>query len=396
MNPFENRNNQMLFREANYHLHQAQEEKLKKKYEVMGARRAARMDVLLDPRRRTMGVDKDFLIEQEKEVEARKHDEKAEEKKQMAETSAICAAVSMLERQEAAAIRAKLQEAAQQSATKESSDTWDLNDPKHVLKSMPARVGLDDPRLGPSSIQVFSGEDPLAVERKAIQSAQFRAWLKQVQDEKEAYKRKEYEEMMAFSKRSDGVGQTVEAIEKQQAAIARQRFIEAKEYNLRMIGEKAAAKMAAKAEDEWADKQAMNTLVTSGAGMGFLGESMTDGVSHANPNRIRPDYYRGRPSASGEVLMNGYKEQMKTRVIDKEAQKALDLQLAAEAAEGRRQAFLVERKHEEDRLRRNREQKEALDKQLQEAEARKKAEKEEFHKPAFTPHFFEAFGKTDF
>jgi hypothetical protein len=59
-------------------------------------------------------------------------------------------------------------------------------------------------------------------------------------------------------------------------------------------------------------------------------------------------------------------------------------------------ALLVERKHEEDRLRRNREQKEALDKQLQEAEARKKAEKEEFHKPAFTPHFFEAFGKTDF
>jgi hypothetical protein len=386
----------MLFREANYHLHLAQEEKMKKKFEVMGARRAARMDVLLDPRRRTMGVDKDFLVEQEQAVHAKKEDEKAEEKKQMAETAAICSAVSMLERQEAAATRAKLQAAASQSATKESSDTWDLNDPKMVLKTMPARIGLDDPRLGPSSIQVFSGEDPLALERKAIQSAQFRAWLKQVQEEKDALKKKEYDEMMAFSKRSDGVGQTVEAIEKQQATIARQRFIEAKDYNLRMIGEKAAMKMAAKAEDEWADKQAMNTLVTSGAGMGFLGENVSDGVSHANPNRIRPDYYRGRPSASGDVLMNGYKEQMKTRIIDKEAQKALDLKLAAEAAEGRRLAFLVERQHEEDKLRRNREMKEALDKQLQEAEARKRAQKEEDHRPAFTKDFFEAFGKTDF
>lgn len=53
---------------------------------------------------------------------------------------------------------------------------WDLSDPDTVKYDLPARVGDDDPRNGPASVQKFSGEDLHAGERKKLQMAQQKAW----------------------------------------------------------------------------------------------------------------------------------------------------------------------------------------------------------------------------
>lgn len=44
---------------------------------------------------------------------------------------------------------------------------WDLNDPDTLKKDRPAREGDDDPRCGPSSMQMFDGEDLHKAEREA-------------------------------------------------------------------------------------------------------------------------------------------------------------------------------------------------------------------------------------
>jgi len=362
----------------------------------MGARRAARLDTLLDPRTRTMGLDVDFIASQEKEKHLRAEDARAEARAAAEETARQVAAVKVLERGEEAAKRAILQAAAVQSATRESTDSWDLNDPKRVLKTRPAREGLDDPALGPASAQVFAGEDPLAPERKVLQAAQFRAWLTQVQGERDALRAREQAEMMAFARRSDGTAATADAMEAETAAAARARQVAAAQFNLREIEAKAAAKRGEKLQDIAEDLATMQTLVTRGAGMGLLAEDMGDGVSHASESRIRPDYYRGRPGASGAELMRGYAEQMQTRVADRAQQKALDDRLAREAAEHSRLAAKVERRHEQDVRERNLATRAALDRQLEELKARRAAERAEHQRPGFNDHFFESFGKTDF
>ncbi len=98
---------------------------------------------------------------------------------------------------------------------KEESDTWDLNDPKRIPKTLPARIGDDDPRLGPCSAQVFAGEDLLFAERKALQQAQNRAWVKQVSDERAAVKAKEHAEMMAFASTTMGAAASAEEVLKE-------------------------------------------------------------------------------------------------------------------------------------------------------------------------------------
>merc|ERR1719169_264082 len=54
----------------------------------------------------------------------------------------------------------------------QSRREYDLNDPLAKRKGVPARVGDDDPRCGPSSMQKFSGEDLMKEERIRQQRAE--------------------------------------------------------------------------------------------------------------------------------------------------------------------------------------------------------------------------------
>ena len=62
------------------------------------------------------------------------------------------------------------------SQTKEQRREWDLSNPQAVRLAQPARVGDDDERCGPASIQRFDGEDLTAAQRKKLQMAQQVAW----------------------------------------------------------------------------------------------------------------------------------------------------------------------------------------------------------------------------
>jgi hypothetical protein len=53
---------------------------------------------------------------------------------------------------------------------------YDLNDPLALKKDKPVRTGDDDPRLGPSSMQKFDGEDLHASQRLQQQKQQMRVW----------------------------------------------------------------------------------------------------------------------------------------------------------------------------------------------------------------------------
>ena len=60
---------------------------------------------------------------------------------------------------------------------KEQRREWDLQDPKSKSKEPPTRLGDVDPRLGPASMQVFSGEDLDGPLRKKVCRTCRSLWL---------------------------------------------------------------------------------------------------------------------------------------------------------------------------------------------------------------------------
>lgn len=146
-----------------------------------------------------------------------------------------------------------------QMTRKTQADSWDLNDPARVRNSMPARVGIDDPRLGPASAQVFSGEDVLGPERRALQKAQFAAWVSQAHAEKEAKKAAEKEELTTYARRMAEVVKVADELETAISDLGKQRQADAAATNLRMAAENLEKK---KAEREWEQQVCRHDRIT--------------------------------------------------------------------------------------------------------------------------------------
>jgi len=59
----------------------------------------------------------------------------------------------------------------------ENAREWDLNDRNQWKYLTPTRISDDDPRLGPSSGQIFTGEDLQASRRKKAQQEQLKIYF---------------------------------------------------------------------------------------------------------------------------------------------------------------------------------------------------------------------------
>lgn len=96
----------------------------------------------------------------------------------------------MLEKEQAERSRRlakKIQDFREQKQQLRNQREFDLWDPNQLKKELPARVGDDDPRCGPSSLQCFSGEDLDRATRLRVQQEQLRHNLEeQLQEQHQA------------------------------------------------------------------------------------------------------------------------------------------------------------------------------------------------------------------
>jgi len=157
----------------------------------------ARRTRILDTKRFRHGVPHDVLDKQIAEKKAAADAIKAEDEYHdryrviSDQVAQVCESI----RHEATRERQKAVTAyTMENLRKEQRREYSLSDPNLIKTERPARDGDNDPRLGPSSIQYFEGEDFLAQQRKKEAVASTREWLayqiaqkKEVQDrEKEA------------------------------------------------------------------------------------------------------------------------------------------------------------------------------------------------------------------
>lgn len=80
-----------------------------------------------------------------------------------------------------------------ENCRKEQRREYHLSDPNVIKTERPARDGDNDPRLGPSSVQSFEGEDFLAQQRKKEAVASTREWLAYQIAQKKLYQEQEKE-----------------------------------------------------------------------------------------------------------------------------------------------------------------------------------------------------------
>jgi len=96
---------------------------------------------------------------------------------------------------------------------------FDLNNPKAVTSSLPARMGDDDPRCGPASMQQFNGEDLFKEERDRQQRLATTNALEQQMFEKEMLKRMSDDGDADFSQQAQDIIDLRNEVEASEASL---------------------------------------------------------------------------------------------------------------------------------------------------------------------------------
>jgi hypothetical protein len=242
-----------MFRSTNHALEEAKDAKEAARLASLRANREARMNRLLDPRTH-VGTDTGALDIQKKALELRAAESRAEKLAELSQAVFTSSSLRAEEEREKVARRAAAAATAAaldaQVAARTARSTFDLEDKARLRRDGPVRAGVDDPRLGLSSAQVFTGEDVTARERTLLQQAQVRAWTAQQVAEKEAARAAERDartsaaqEMIRYAELA---GQLDSAAN---AALRAQRNAFLKE-NEGLAAEKVAARAAARASEK--------------------------------------------------------------------------------------------------------------------------------------------------
>lgn len=343
-----------------------------------------RAERLKDPKVRKMGIDREALDAQVREKESLRRLEKERDDYYDRQALLMDRHACALQ-QEVNAIRAarekELQDYRQTFQKKELRREWDLNDPEAKRKELPARVGDEDPRNGPSSLQKFEGEDLDYAARRAAQQRQQREWAQQQVNEKLAKKWMEQERDRAFDDRNEETNFRLHEMEQK---IAEQRRLMEKnvaEFNRALAEQQRREAVRAKEEDDRLGLEEIAYQMDSD----FLNERET--VVGGLGTTVRSDRYKGLSDKQQTQFRAEQDEQLRElrrrRLLEVEEKKQWSQQENMQL----RMANALDRQRERER-RAEREKLAETQKMQAEASAQRKAQLDELYTNAVDEDYF--------
>jgi hypothetical protein len=227
---------------------------------------------------------------------------------------------------------------------KESRREWDLNDPKRVASDVPIRLGDDDPRLGPASIQKFQGEDLELCDRKRAQAQQMRQWIQQQTDERDAKRWLEAERDRQYEDREEEARVRAQELELAAQKQHREIALATAEFNKKLAEGKRRDDAILKERETLQNLQEITNALESP----FLTESAEQCVHAFDSTRSRPDRFKGLPcdfSRQGQAEQRAERQRLKQEDAEKEAawasfseqQRRIAMKIEAEAKRKRQQ-----------------------------------------------------------
>eukprot|EP00759_Apiculatamorpha_spiralis_P055134 PhF_6_TR7289/c0_g1_i1/m.10897 len=294
-----------------------------------------RLQRVLDPKIRTIGIDKAALDEQLREKQEIQKLEKDRDEYFNQQLLMMDQHAQYLQRE---ADRVRSQKHANITnfhATyqkKQMGREWDLNDPKRVLHELPARVGDDDIRNGPASLQKFEGEDLDAACRKQVQAQQMRKWAQEQIDEREMKSLIEKEYNTAFDRRSEEMAHRAFQIEQQVASQRKQAAMTTAAFNKAIAEQKANEKKLGKHRETLHNLEEIRNMIDSD----FLSES-------------QPIREKGMSMSERQTILDQQQAQREELRQKKLRQAEEERQVAMQEEMERRMAVALERQRERER-----------------------------------------------
>eukprot|EP00708_Paratrimastix_pyriformis_P002996 GAFH01001760.1.p1 GENE.GAFH01001760.1~~GAFH01001760.1.p1 ORF type:complete len:386 (-),score=132.82 GAFH01001760.1:293-1366(-) len=326
---------------------------------------------IFDAKNRTIGVDKTAL---EAQVAERKEREELEKQRDRAFDMQALAAEQHLIQMEADIQRERAEVARQvenyraQFQQTTMRKEFDLNNPDALKLDVPARIGDDDPRLGPSSLQRFDGEDLSVTDRKKQQQQQQRDFI--IQQAQEKLKRQQFDEETERLRqlREREVALRLRELELEAERARRVTAVQTKQFNL------AQAEEARAAESRRRHEETLDSIEETRHWMegSFLNEDMNRQVAATNPRRVVPYAYKGLFPEQHQAILEMQRKQQEELRQAREREATAEREYARQQAAISRTLTLQER--EAERLRRDAAQRLAEEHRQQALQAKEKLE----------------------
>lgn len=268
----------------------------------------ARKQRIFNARRRVIGIDATALEHQVKEKQEIEQDAQERQRK-FAEEQRRQSRFLEQKNREQQQLRHQLDNEVNRFRSlyqrPEQSRDFDLFDPDGLKKSLPARVGDDDPRLSVSGAQIFDGEDLTEKDRKRIQKQQQRSWLEQqIRDKRQAEQERIAAEKF-LEQALDAREQRVRQLAAEERNIRHKIQENVDQFNRQLMQQQEYEKQQKKQEEEEYNLAEIYNNVTSD----ILTENPEVATSNLGPNRIIPYAYKGMSAAELEQIRLGQMQQ---------------------------------------------------------------------------------------
>lgn len=306
---------------------------------------ADRRHRIFDAKRRMIGVDKQALDDQVLEKTQLKGLAKQLDSVHDKTAINIDKQLKLLEMEKGRIKRGMEQEAKEFSIKNlhyEARREFDLNDPNAKKKDVPARIGDDDPRCGPASLQKFAGEDLMKRQREVQQQKAQASWVEQQIFEKTMAAQAIQDESDHFAVGVEGITQLRTEIEKKEEGLRKELQSAQQLHNLHKARENEGIKKMGAAQDNHLNAKEMEHHAADA----FLNET----IPYHNANgRIKRDMYKGSNRSERVEVATLQKSQ----VEDKQGAKIAEMQgsaaFEAQTEMTRRQLVAMEREKQRTR-----------------------------------------------
>jgi hypothetical protein len=186
---------------------------------------------------------------------------------------------------------------------------WDLNDPNRLKNDSPARVGDDDPRCGPASMQQFAGEDLGLKNRVKRDKLKMRSLLERQVAEKRAREAREREAEKTFAREQAAAVSYVEEHEYGLASDAAQKRYDYQAQNKALAAQRRRARRARKAEDDALGQLEMQYQMNNR----MLAGDPEQARSRLGEHRVRRDHFKGMNKRQLQAIWDEQNQQRERR-----------------------------------------------------------------------------------
>jgi len=341
---------------------------------------------IFDAKRRSIGLDVEALDAQKAENQERRLRKIAEERASDREMLRYNAALKMVEKERGEERRKRethCKEYSMQNLHFESRKEFDINDPKVVRKGVPARVGDNDPRCGPASMQRFAGEDLMGDERKKHMQLEMRHFLEQQKFEK-AILNADTGEMKAYAKEMEELGHLRGEMEDEEKLL-RGDLQKSHQSN---ILDQAAADAERRNRETELEMERNDKELDFHSKDHFLQET----APHMMPSgRIIRDAFKGSTREEREMVAQRLQDQAGKQDMLRQQERFEDHMFAKQTEQTRKQMLTMER--EKSRMKRAMAEQMARENQAAAVSQKDKLKKlDQLYTNEYRPEFFEQFG----